>query len=91
MGSLPVVLGFAVMWLLIALVPMRSPSARKAWGRGVLGVSVLIVLAAALFGASADVGIGYEGPSPVLLATLGAAIVVAPGAIAALVRSGRDS
>lgn len=33
MGSLPVVLGFAVVWLLIALVPMRSPSARRAWGR----------------------------------------------------------
>ncbi|MGW7022474.1 hypothetical protein ACWGGS_24450 [Streptomyces decoyicus] len=90
-GGLALVLIFAVVWVLIALVPLRSPSARKAWGRGVLGVSVLLVLIAALFGATADVGISYEGPSPALLTTLGAAIVVAPGAITALVRSGKNS
>ena len=47
MNALPVVRGFAVVWLLIAMMPMPRPSARKAWGRGVLGVSVLLVLLAA--------------------------------------------
>ncbi|GAA2611316.1 hypothetical protein ABZ038_33810 [Streptomyces sp. NPDC006349] len=91
MNALPVVLGFAVVWLLIAMMPMSRPSARKAWGRGVLGVSVLLVLLAAFYGATADKGIGYDGPSPALILALGAAIVVAPGAIAALVRSSKSS
>ncbi|WP_406055370.1 hypothetical protein OG462_06595 [Streptomyces sp. NBC_01077] len=90
-GSLSAVVILALVWFLVALVPLRTPSARKAWARGVLGVSVLLVVGAALFGANADVASDYDGPDPMLLAALAAAVVVAPGAIAALVRSGRNS
>ncbi|MCB8905108.1 MULTISPECIES: hypothetical protein [unclassified Streptomyces] len=89
-GGLSAVLILALVWFLIALVPLRTPSARKAWARGVLGVSLLLVVGAALFGANAEVSAGYDGPDPMLLAALAAAVVVAPGAIAALVRSGRN-
>ncbi|MDF6016909.1 hypothetical protein [Streptomyces sp. JH34] len=81
---------FAVVWVLVALVPLRTPSASRAWAMGVLGVSVLVVLVAALYGANAEVGIGYDWPSPVLLTTLVSAIAVAPGAIVALVRNGKN-
>lgn len=89
MGPMNLLLVAAVAWLLIALVPLRSDAVRRAWGLSVLGVSVLFVLVAGLFASQAEVGAGYQGESPTLLAMLIVAIAVAPGAIVALVRRGR--
>ncbi|WP_329275570.1 hypothetical protein [Streptomyces sp. NBC_00691] len=91
MGSLSIMVGFALVWLLVALVPLRAPSARRGWAKGVLGVSALLVIGAALFGANAEVSADYDGPDPMLLGALVAAVLVAPGAIAALVRNARNS
>ncbi|MEI5032262.1 hypothetical protein RB201_03240 [Streptomyces sp. S1A(2023)] len=52
---------------------------------------MLLILGAVLYGATVEPSSGYDGPSPTLLASLVVAIAVAPGVIAALVRSGRSS
>ncbi|MEU3703628.1 hypothetical protein AB0E82_15215 [Streptomyces anulatus] len=91
MGIGLLLLVFAVVWLVIGLVRRPSPSAQKAWARGVTGISVLLILGAVLYGATVETSSDYDGPSPALLALLVVAIAVAPGVIAALVRSGRNS
>ena len=88
-GSLTVLLVVAVVWLSISLIPMRSIAAGRAWGMIVLGVSVLLVLVAGLFASQAEVSDSYQGESPTFLVMLVAAIVLAPGAIVALVRRGK--
>ncbi|MGW0858726.1 hypothetical protein [Streptomyces sp. NPDC002690] len=81
---------FAVVWWLIARVPRRTPSAAKGWGMGVLGASVLIVPFSYLLSSNIEVSATYTGPSPQNILTLVAAIAVAPGAITALVRIGKN-
>ncbi|MFE1547855.1 hypothetical protein [Streptomyces sp. NPDC058718] len=88
-GSLTVLLVVAVVWLSISLIPMRSVPAGRAWGMIVLGVSVLLVLVAGLFASQVEVSGSYQGESPTFLVMLVAAIVLAPGAIVALVRRGK--
>ncbi|MYQ40399.1 hypothetical protein GTW61_19430 [Streptomyces sp. SID4921] len=89
MGPMNLLLGAAVAWLLIALVPLRSDAARRTWSLCVLGISGVFVLVAGLFASQAEVSPGYRGEPPTLLAMLVVAIAVAPGAIVALVRRGR--
>ncbi|MFI8164188.1 hypothetical protein ACIF6I_33930 [Streptomyces microflavus] len=89
MGIGFLLLVFAVVWLVVGLVPMSNHSAQKAWARGVTGVSVILILGAVLYGATVEPSLDYDGPSPALVALLVVAIAVAPGVIAALVRSGR--
>ncbi|MDF6021002.1 hypothetical protein [Streptomyces sp. JH34] len=56
----------------------------------ILGASALLVLSAGLYGSQLEVRSDYRGESPTVLLMLGAAIVVAPGAIAALVRRSKS-
>ncbi|MGW7411506.1 hypothetical protein [Streptomyces sp. NPDC054863] len=79
-------IGVAVIWLLIALLPLRSPSARRGLGAFVLGVSVLLVAVAALYASNQEVRSDYTGPDPTLVVILVVVVAVAPAVIASLVR-----
>lgn len=76
----------AVVWLLIALIPLRTPSARRGLGAFVLGVSALLVVLAGFFGSTQEVRSDYDGPDPTVLLLIVAVVVVAPAVIASLVR-----
>ncbi|MEU8889096.1 hypothetical protein [Streptomyces sp. NPDC048442] len=79
-------IGVAVIWLLIALLPLRSPSARRGLAAFVLGVSALLVALAALYVSNEEVSSDYTGPDPTLVVILVAVVGVAPAVIASLVR-----
>ncbi|MFK8909936.1 hypothetical protein [Streptomyces sp. YS-3] len=71
MGGLILVL--ALIWLLIAWVPVRFPSLDPAWGWGVLFLSVLLI-------------IFYARNSQWAAQTLAIVIAVTPGVIVTLLR-----
>lgn len=91
MGAGPVVFVLAAVWLVIALIPLRSPAARKGLGAFVLSVSALAVIGAGVLASQAEKSSSYTGTSPAVLAMFGVGLIVAPAAIAAVVRLARSS
>ncbi|MFE5594961.1 hypothetical protein [Streptomyces sp. NPDC056549] len=91
MGAGPIVVVLAVVWLLVALIPLRSPSARKGLGAFVLSVSVLAVIGAGVLADQDEKSPDYTGTSPAVLAMFAVGLMVAPAAIAAIVRLARAS
>ncbi|MFE2560527.1 hypothetical protein ACFXGT_31835 [Streptomyces sp. NPDC059352] len=76
---------------MIALIPLRSPAARKGLGAFVLSVSALAVIGAGVLASQAEKSSSHTGSSLVVLAVLGVGLIVAPAAIATVIRLSRSS
>ncbi|MFF9787695.1 hypothetical protein [Streptomyces nigrescens] len=81
----------AAVWLAVALIPLRSPAARRGLAAFVLGVSVLVVAGAGFLASQEEKSSSYSGDSPAGPAMFAVGLLVAPAVIAALVRMARSS
>lgn len=81
--GLPVVL----LWLILGLLPVRNPSARRLWIGIYMGISVLVLLIAYLYSADNQTsGWDESAADDQYFMLLYAAAMVGPGMLAALVR-----
>ncbi|MFC8080410.1 hypothetical protein ACFUN8_33330 [Streptomyces sp. NPDC057307] len=81
--GLPVVL----FWLILGLLPVRNPSARRLWIGIYMGISMLVLLIAYLYSADNQTSVWDEsGADDQYFMLLYAAVLVGPGMLAALVR-----
>lgn len=88
MAGSPVVFLLAAVWLAIALIPLRSPAARRGLAAFVLGVSALAVIAIGILARQAEENPAHQSDA-MWSAMLVVGVLVAPAAIAALVRRAR--
>ncbi|MFC8829728.1 hypothetical protein ACFT9I_30845 [Streptomyces sp. NPDC057137] len=80
--GLPVVL----LWLILGLLPVRNPSARRLWIGIYMGISMLVLLIAYLYSADNQTSGWADSADDQYFMLLYAAVLVGPGMLAALVR-----
>ncbi|MFG2721721.1 hypothetical protein ACGFW5_26045 [Streptomyces sp. NPDC048416] len=80
--GLPLVL----LWLLLAVIPIRNPSARRLWIGIYAGISLIALLIAYLYSADQRRGLLSESTQDQYLPLILAALMVGPGLIAVLIR-----